>query len=113
MIPVNIIFKVTKHNPDDKSIEIKSCCQNSSKPIDEYPTVRVEYRQLDFSSTYNLQESIRSVATDQAIKQFRDEKILDENQTDEIVDGLDIDGLVGKIVKISHNDMGLMREIIL
>ena len=113
MIPINIIFKVISNNQIDKSISIKTCRQNSPKSLDEYPSIRIEYDKLDFSSVYNLQESLRDIATNQALMQFREEKILDENQTDEIIDELDIDGLVGKIVKISYVDMGLMREIIL
>ena len=113
MIPINIIFKVTKHNKEDKSIEIKACCENASRSIDEYSSVRVEYHQLDFNSIYDFQESVRQIAYQLAIKQLSEEKILSENKTDDIIEELEIDDMVNKLIKISHMDMGLMREIIL
>ena len=42
-----------------------------------------------------------------------DEKILLENSTDNIIEELEIDNIVDKLYKISHNDIGLMKEIIL
>ena len=75
--------------------------------------MRVEYHQLDFNSTYDFQESVRQIAYQLAMKQLSEEKILSENKTDDIIEELEIDDMVNKLIKISHMDMGLMREIIL
>ena len=111
MIPINIIFKVTSNNKIDKSISIKSCRQNSPKPIDEYPSIRVSYDKLDFSSVYNLQESIRDIATNQALMQLSEESILKDNRSDEEIDSVDIDAIIDKVLVFPNEKEGMMQEI--
>ena len=111
MIPINIIFKVTSNNKIDKSISIKSCRQNSPKPIDEYPSIRVSYDKLDFSSVYNLQESIRDIATNQALMQLSEESILEDNRSDEEIDSVDIDAIIDKVLVFPNEKEGMMQEI--
>lgn len=111
MIPINIIFKVTSNNKIDKSISIKSCRQNSPKPIDEYPSIRVSYDKLDFSSVYNLQESIRDIATNQALMQLSEESILKDNRSDEEIDSVDIDAIIDKVLVFPNENEGMMQEI--
>ena len=111
MIPINIIFKVTSNNKIDKSISIKSCRQNSPKPIDEYPSIRVSYDKLDFSSVYNLQESIRDIATNQALMQLSEESILLDNISDEEIDSVDIDVIIDKVLVFPNEKEGMMQEI--
>ena len=111
MIPINIIFKVTSNNKIDKSISIKSCRQNSPKPIDEYPSIRVSYDKLDFSSVYNLQESIRDIATNQALMQLSEESILEDNRSDEEIDSVDIDAIIDKVLVFPNENQGMMQEI--
>ena len=111
MIPINIIFKVTSNNKIDKSISIKSCRQNSPKPIDEYPSIRVSYDKLDFSSVYNLQESIRDIATNQALMQLSEENTLKDNMSDEEIDSVDIDDIIDKILVFPNEKEGMMQEI--
>ena len=111
MIPINIIFKVTSNNKKDKSISIKSCRQNSPKPIDEYSSIRVSYDKLDFSSVYNLQESIRDIATNQALMQLSEESILKDNISDEEIDSVDIDAIIDKVLVFPNENEGMMQEI--
>ena len=111
MIPINIIFKVTSNNKKDKSISIKSCRQNSPKPIDEYSSIRVSYDKLDFSSVYNLQESIRDIATNQALMQLSEESILKDNISDEEIDSVDIDAIIDKVLVFPNEKEGMMQEI--
>lgn len=111
MIPINIIFKVTSNNKIDKSISIKSCRQNSPKPIDEYPSIRVSYDKLDFSSVYNLQESIRDIATNQALMQLSEESTLEDNKSNEEIDSVDIDVMIDKVLVFPNENEGMMQEI--
>ena len=111
MIPINIIFKVISNNKIDQSISIKSCRQNSPKPIDEYPSIRVSYDKLDFSSVYNLQESLRDIATNQALMQLSEEQTLHKNQSDDELDSIDIDAIIDKILVFPNEDEGMMQQI--
>lgn len=111
MIPINIIFKVISNNKIDKSISIKSCRQNSPKPIDEYPSIRVSYDKLDFSSVYNLQESIRDIATNQALMQLSEESTLKDNRSDSEIDSVDIDAIIDKVLVFPNENEGMMQEI--
>ena len=113
MIPINIIFKVIQNNFDDKSIIVKMCRENSPKPIDDYPSIRISYDKLDFSSMYNLQESIRTIATHRSLMHLLNEPILPENNSDIEIDTLDLDDIIDKIVKIPYNEEGKMQEVIL
>ena len=111
MIPINIIYKVIENNRIDKSITLKSCRQNSPKPIDEYPSIRVSYDKLDFSSVYNLQESLRDIATNQALMQLSEEQTIHTNQSDDELDSIDIDDIIDKILVFPNDDEGIMQEI--
>jgi len=111
MISINIIYKVIENNRIDKSITLKSCRQNSPKLIDEYPSIRVSYDSLDFSSVYNLQESLRDIATNQALMQLSEEDTLHNNQSDDELDSIDIDDIIDKILVFPNEDEGMMQQI--
>ena len=100
MIPINIIFKIVRNNPDTRSINIKMCRQNAPKSIDDYPSFRVSYDNLDFSNVYNLQESLRVLVSDNALKLLIDEPTLPENKSYKEVESLDLNDLVGDVVAI-------------
>ena len=111
MIPINIIFKVTSNNQIDKSISIKTCRQNSPKPLDDYPSIRIEYDKLDFSSVYNLQESLRDIATNQALMQLCSESILPDNRSDNELDSVDINAIIDKVLVFPNEKEGMMQQI--
>ena len=111
MIPINIIFKVIKNNPDDQSIEIKMCRQNSPKTIDDYPTLRLSYDRLDFSSVYNFQESLRDVVSDRSLMYLVEEPIISENESSNEIESLDLNDLVDKIISIPYGVDNKLNEI--
>ena len=111
MIPINIIFKVISNNQIDKSISIKVCRQNSPKPLDDYPSIRIEYDKLDFSSVYNLQESLRDIALNQALMQLCYERTLPDNKSDDELDSVDIDTIIDKVLVFPNEKEGMMQQI--
>jgi len=111
MIPINIIFKVIKNDKIDRCIIIKSCRQNSPKPIDECSSIRVSYDNLDFSSVYNLKESLRNIATNHALMQLLYENTLEDNKTLDELDDIDLDNIIDKLLVFLNEDEGIMQEV--
>ena len=111
MIPINIIFKVVKNNPDDQSIEIKMCRQNSSRPIDDYVPIRVSYDRFDFSSLYNFEESIRELVSDRSLMYLIQEPTLPENKSSSEIESIDFDDLVDKVIAIPYGTDNELNEI--
>ena len=111
MIPINIIFKIIKYDENDKSISIKTCRQNSPKPIDDYPSMRISLDKLDFSSVYNFQESLRDIATNQALMQLCYESILPDNKSNDELDSVDINAIIDKVLVFPNEKEGMMQQI--
>tara|TARA_B100001989_G_C24102848_1_gene252572 strand:- start:163 stop:504 length:342 start_codon:yes stop_codon:yes gene_type:complete len=111
MIVPNILFKVISNNPIKETMVVKYCRENAQKPIDEYKSYNVNYFNLDFTSPEALVESIRSVGTSIVIKQLNDEPMLDENKPTELIQSLDLDQYVGKIVSVTLDPTGDLNKI--
>jgi hypothetical protein len=110
MLP-NILFKVISNNPTDKQLTVKFCRENAPQPIENYKTYNISYRNLDFSSSNALIESIRSVGSYIAQQQFLDEPILEENKSDDDIDSIDLGDYVGKIVSVSFDATQQLNEV--
>ena len=110
MLP-NILFKVISNNPTDKQLTVKFCRENAPQPIENYKTYNISYRNLDFSSSNALIESIRSVGSYIAQQQFLDEPILEENKPNDDIDSIDIEDYVGKIVSVSFDATQQLNEV--
>ena len=110
MLP-NILFKVISNNPTDKQLTVKFCRENAPQPIENYKTYNISYRNLDFSSSNALIESIRSVGSYIAQQQFLDEPILEENKSNDVIDSIDIEDYVGKIVSVSFDATQQLNEV--
>ena len=111
MIVPNILFKVISNNPTKETMVVKYCRENAQKPIDQYKSYNVSYFNLDFTSPEALVESIRSVGTSIVIKQLNSEPILDENKPTELIQSLDLDEYVGKIVSVTIDPTGDLNKI--
>ena len=110
MLP-NILFKVISNNPTDKQLTVKFCRENAPQPIENYKTYNISYRNLDFSSSNALIESIRSVGSYIAQQQFLDEPILEENKPNDDIDSIDIEDYIGKIVSVSFDATQQLNEV--
>ena len=110
MLP-NILFKVISNNPTDKQLTVKFCRENAPQPIENYQTYNISYRNLDFSSSNALIESIRSAGSYIAQQQFLDEPILEENKPNDDIDSIDIEDYVGKIVSVSFDATQQLNEV--
>ena len=110
MLP-NILFKVISNNPTHQQMEVKFCRENAPEPIENYQSYNISYRNLDFSSSNALIESIRSVGSYIAQQQFLDEPILEENKSNSDIDSIDLGDYVGKIVSVSFDSTEQLNEV--
>jgi hypothetical protein len=110
MLP-NILFKVISNNSIDKQMMVKFCRENAPEPIENYQSYNISYRNLDFSSSNALIESIRSVGSYIAQQQFLDEPILEENKSNDDIDSIDIEDYVGKIVSVTFDSTQQLNEV--
>ena len=90
---------------------VKFCRENAPEPIENYQSYNISYRNLDFSSSNALIESIRSVGSYIAQQQFLDEPILEENKSNDDIDSIDIEDYVGKIVSVSFDATQQLNEV--
>ena len=111
MIVPNILFKVISNDPINESIVVKFCRENAPKGIDEFRAYNISYYNLDFSSPESLVESIRSTGTSIVIQQLNDEPMLDENKSTEIIQSLDLEHYVGKIISVTLDPTGDLNQI--
>ncbi len=84
---------------------------NAPKPIENYESCSISYRNLDFSSPNALVESIRSVGSGIVMKQFLNEPIVEENKSNIDIDSIDIEDYVGKLVSVSFNATEELNEV--
>ena len=111
MIVPNILFKVISNDPINKSLVVKYCRENAQKFIDDYRSYNISYSNLDFTSPEALVESIKTTGISIIIEQLNDEPILNENQSDEITESVDLEDYVGKIVSSVLDSTGDLNEI--
>ena len=111
MIVPNILFKVISNDPINESMVVKFCRENAPKRIDEYKAYNISHYNLDFTSPEALVESIRSTGTSIVIRQLNDEPTLDDNKPDELIQSVDLNEFVGKIVSVTLDSTGDLNEI--
>ena len=99
---IQILFKVIRNNSERQQMAVKFCRENAPEPIENYRTYNISYRNLDFSSSTSLVESIRSVGKHIVEQQLMNEPILDANKGKEDIDSVDLDDFVGKMVAVEY-----------
>ncbi len=113
MMSPNILFKVISNDPINKSIVVKFCRENAQKPIDEYKSVNISYRNIDFSSPKAFEDSMRSRGNPVVMKQLMNEPALDENKGISEILSTDINDYVGKIVCTTSDTSGSLNKVTL
>ena len=111
MMSPNILFKVISNDPINKSMVVKFCRENAPKAIDSYKSYNISYYNLDFTSPEALVESIKTTGTSIIIEQLNDEPILNENKSDDIIESVDLEDYIGKIVSSALDSTGDLNEI--
>ena len=111
MIVPNILFKVISNDPINKSIVVKFCRENAQKPIDEYKSYNISYRNIDFSSPKAFEDSMRSRGNPIIMRQLLNEPALEVNKGVSEILSTDINDYVGRIVCTTTDTSGSMNRV--
>tara|TARA_B100001250_G_C19113237_1_gene492013 strand:+ start:139 stop:486 length:348 start_codon:yes stop_codon:yes gene_type:complete len=95
------IFRIEEYLPETESIRVRFCEEQSHYPIDQGRAVMVNCKDLDCYSADTFAFSLmKSYGEVRLRKQKNKQPVLPENMGGEIEGKLDIQGLVGKVIKV-------------
>jgi hypothetical protein len=100
---MNLIFKVVDYNEEAEQLTVKFCREHAPKPIDEYPSVCIDKRNIDFEGDYeSFVSSIMRFGLNRIYQQESEEPILNENISSSIDSNQipKIEDIVNKVVML-------------
>ena len=108
---MKVIVKIEQYLPDTEQITFRICGLHSHKTINDYRDYAIEISDLDMTDTESFIDSLVFKVKHLLQEQDENEPILDENTPIEIDGELDIQSLVGKIIKgkINHRGSRLLK----
>ena len=108
---MKVIIKIEENLPDTEQIVMRICSLHSHKTIDEHRTYAIGTSDLDMTDAECFIDSLIFKVKHLLQQQEENEPILDKNTPIEIDGELDIQSLVGKIIKgkINHRGSRLLK----
>ena len=108
---MKVIVKIEEYLPDTQQIVIKICRLHSHKTIDDHRTFAIEIYDLDMTDNESFIDSLVFKVKHLLQEQEENEPILDDNIPIEISGKLDIQNLVGKVLKgkVNHRGSRLLK----
>ena len=108
---MKVIVKIEEYLPDTEQIVIRICSLHSHKTIDEHRTNAIVTSDLDMTDIECFIDCLIFKVKHLLQEQEENEPILDKNTPIEIDGKLDIQSLVGKIIKgkINHRGSRLLK----
>ena len=98
-----IIFKITDYFPETNQIAVKFCNEKSSKPIDEYNAVAINFEDIDTHDVESFSESLVNKSGLRRLdKQDRKITTLDENISEKLDGELNIRDLIGRVIGVEY-----------
>ena len=98
-----IIYKITDYFPESNRIAVKFCQEKSSKPIDDYNAVVINFKDID---THDIESFSESLVNKSGLRRLdkQDRKIttLDENISEKLDGELNIRDLIGKVIGVEY-----------
>ena len=93
-----IIYKITDYFPESNRIAVKFCREKSSKPIDDYNAVVINFEDIDTNDVESFSESLVNKSGLRRLdKQDRKLTTLDQNISEKLDGELNIRDLIGKV----------------
>ena len=98
-----IIYKITDYFPESNRISVKFCREKSSKPIDDYNAVAINFEDFDTHDVESFSESLVNKSGLRRLdKQDRKITTLDENISEKLDGELNIRDLIGKVIGVEY-----------
>ena len=98
-----IIFKITDYFPETNRIAVKFCREKSSKPIDDYNAVAINFEDFDTHDVESFSESLVNKSGVRRLEK-QDKKLttLDDNKPEKIEGEFNINDLIGKVIGVNY-----------
>ena len=98
-----IIYKITDYFPETNRIAVKFCREKSSKPIDDYNAVAINFEDIDTHDVESFSESLVNKSGIRRLeKQDRKFTTLDGNKPEKIEGEFNINDLIGKVIGVNY-----------
>ena len=98
-----IIYKITDYFPESNRIAVKFCREKSSKPIDDYNAVAINFEDFDTHDVESFSESLVNKSGLRRLeKQDRKLTTLNENIPEKLDGKLEIRDLIGKVIGVDY-----------
>ena len=98
-----IIYKITDYFPESNRIAVKFCREKSSKPIDDYNAVVINFEDIDIHDVESFSESLVNKSGLRRLdKQDRKITTLDENISEKLDGELNIRDLIGRVIGVEY-----------
>lgn len=101
---MKIVFKIIENLPDTEQIIVKYCRKNAPKPIDEYESYAISYRNLDFSDYKSLVNSISDCGVGIVDQQFEKEPYLDCNIQTNIINTTNLEEIKNIVIENEYTE---------
>ena len=98
-----IIYKITDYFPESNRISVKFCREKSSKPIDDYNAVAINFEDFDTHDVESFSESLVDKSGLRRIdKQEKKLTTLDDNTPEKLDGDLNVRDLIGKVIGVEY-----------
>ena len=100
-----IIYKITDYFPESNRIAVKFCREKSSKPIDEYNAVAINFEDIDTHDVESFSESlVKKSGLHRIACQEEQLDVIEDNKPDDIQGNFEIRDLIGKVICVKYFD---------
>tara|TARA_X000000368_G_C23041720_1_gene717239 strand:+ start:1070 stop:1417 length:348 start_codon:yes stop_codon:yes gene_type:complete len=97
------IFRIEEYNPQTEQIRVRFCEEQSHYPIGKGKSVMIDCKALDCYNASTFAFSLMKSYGESRIRKQKDKQpVLSENMGGEIEGKLNIQDLVGKIIKVKN-----------
>lgn len=108
---MKIVFKIIDNLPETEQIIVKYCRKNAPKPIDDYESYAISYRNLDFSDYQSLVNSISDCGIGIVDRQFEEEPCLESNIQKNSIETTNLNEIKNMVIENEYTESFPLNQI--